>query len=195
MTAMLDLPIPELYAPRVPPRPVPPRVPPRPVPPSALAPSVPPVRTPAPVPTSAPAHTPAPVRTPSPVRARVRPLAPRGAVAGFTAAPAAWGVAAARPMPAALRLTRRARLLVTSLTVAGAVGLVGLAAAQAEPGTGGLDNAPASVVVQPGDTLWQIAVDVAPGERPAWVVELLQEANGLDGTAVQPGQVLSIPRG
>lgn len=96
---------------------------------------------------------------------------------------------------APLRLTRRARLLVTVLFALSLLGVVGLAAWNAEPAAGGLQDAPASVVVQSGDTLWQIAADVAPSEDPAVVVELLRSANDLDAAAVQPGQVLVIPRG
>lgn len=199
MTALLDLPVRERFTPSM-----------------ALAPTVPPVgtvlvgtvplvgavpglRVVAPSPSAAPAIEPAtePAQVPTPARApaRVRRVTVRGSgVGGCAVDPAAVGAIQAGPKLAPLRLTRRARLLVSTLTVVGALGLVGLAAAQADPGAGRLTDAPASVVVQPGDTLWQIALEVAPGERPAEVVELLQAANGLDGVSLQPGQVLTVPR-
>lgn len=94
-----------------------------------------------------------------------------------------------------LRLTRRARLLVTMVSALSMLAVIGLAALNADSGEGGLRDAPASVVVQSGDTLWQIAVDVAPADDPTTVVQLLRSANHLDGAALEPGQVLVIPRG
>lgn len=102
---------------------------------------------------------------------------------------------ATSPRPAALRLTRRARLVLTLSTTLSLLAIVALAMVNAEPMRGQLQDAPASVVVQTGDTLWQIAVDVAPAEDPAVVVDLLRSANELDGSALRPGQVLVVPRG
>jgi len=93
-----------------------------------------------------------------------------------------------------LRLTRRARLLITVCSVLTMLGIVGLAAVNAEPVGGSLHDAPARVVVQTGDTLWQIAAEVAPAEDPAAVVQLLRSANDLDSAPLQAGQVLVIPR-
>lgn len=101
-------------------------------------------------------------------------------------------VAVARP---ALRLTRRARLLLTVTTMLGLFAVLGLAAVNAGPATGGLGDAPATVVVQPGDTLWQIATEAAPAEDPVRVIRLLRSANDLDGGVLAPGTVLVIPRG
>ena len=47
-------------------------------------------------------------------------------------------------------------------------------------------------VVEPGDTLWSIAGQVAPGRDPRPVVDGLIEANDLRG-GLQAGQELSIP--
>ena len=47
-------------------------------------------------------------------------------------------------------------------------------------------------VVEPGDTLWSIARQVAPGQDPRPVVDGLIEANDLRG-GLQAGQELSIP--
>ena len=48
-------------------------------------------------------------------------------------------------------------------------------------------------VVQPGDTFWSIAAEVAPGEDPRPVVDRLQEANG--GGALRAGDRLVIDLG
>lgn len=45
-------------------------------------------------------------------------------------------------------------------------------------------------VVQPGETLWQLARGAAPDEDPREVVDRLIEANGLDGGRIIPGQRL-----
>jgi Tfp pilus assembly protein FimV len=58
----------------------------------------------------------------------------------------------------------------------------------------GPDRPPPRVtyVVEPGDTLWSIARQVAPGRDPRPVVDGLIEANDLRG-GLQAGQELSIP--
>ncbi|MFC7573277.1 LysM peptidoglycan-binding domain-containing protein [Klenkia terrae] len=50
-----------------------------------------------------------------------------------------------------------------------------------------------SVVVHSGDTLWSIAEAVAPDTDPRVVVDAIQEANGLSGAGLVPGQVLVLP--
>lgn len=52
---------------------------------------------------------------------------------------------------------------------------------------------PASVVVQPGDTLWSIAAAVAPTRDPRQVVFDLRQRNQLASVVVVPGQVLQLP--
>lgn len=50
-----------------------------------------------------------------------------------------------------------------------------------------------AVVVEPGDTVWSIAAEVAPGADPRPVVDAIAEANG--GSALVAGQrlVLALP--
>ena len=50
-------------------------------------------------------------------------------------------------------------------------------------------------VVTPGDTLWTIARQVAPGQDPRRTVEILRQANGLRSAALRVGQHLVIPAG
>ncbi|MGY1841030.1 MULTISPECIES: LysM peptidoglycan-binding domain-containing protein [unclassified Modestobacter] len=99
-----------------------------------------------------------------------------------------------REEPLPLRLTRRGRRVVAALSVA--IGLVVAAGTlavvvDAEPA---LRLAGAStVVVQPGDTLWSIAGNVAPDEDRRAVVDAILDHNGLDDVVLQPGQVLELP--
>lgn len=90
----------------------------------------------------------------------------------------------------ALRLTRRGRLMVflTCLVAACAALLVvaGTAIGSGEP-------VPTQVVtVQPGDTLWGIAAEVAPGEDPRDVILQIRELNTV-GVSLQVGDKLDVP--
>lgn len=128
-------------------------------------------------------ETATPRRTAPPARRiPARPLAP---------CPTTRAVVETRP----LRITRRGRLLRTLSVVLAGVGLIGLAAWQADPGAGGLAQAPRTVVVEPGDSLWLIAREIAPAESPADVVSLLRAANDLGTQPLRPGQVLVVPTG
>ncbi|CAN5692337.1 hypothetical protein BH18ACT7_BH18ACT7_10510 [soil metagenome] len=132
--------------------------------------------------------------TPSHRVGRVRPQVVYGgscARALESSGAAGDGIGQHRTRP--VRLTRRGRLAVTFMTLLATVILLAVAAAQSGSTGGGLADAPRSVVVEPGDTLWQIAREIAPADSPAVVVAALQEANGLDGGPLQPGQVLAVP--
>ncbi len=50
-----------------------------------------------------------------------------------------------------------------------------------------------SYVIRPGDTLWSIAISIAPERDPREVVAELQRSNGGDSTRLSPGETLSIP--
>jgi LysM repeat protein len=59
---------------------------------------------------------------------------------------------------------------------------------------GGLQLAGSStVVVQPGDTLWSLAQQLAPREDPRAVVDAIIDRNDMAGTELIPGQVLELP--
>jgi LysM repeat protein len=72
-----------------------------------------------------------------------------------------------------------------------AVTLLGLGAATAGRASGG--PATTTVVVQPGESLWQIAGRVAPGGDRRVTVDRLQKLNDLGSSVVVPGQVLVVP--
>lgn len=100
--------------------------------------------------------------------------------------------AAAGPRP--LRLTRRGRALVLSVLVVVvflAAAAFGRATSQAgvEP-TGTVTRA---ITVEAGQTLWGIALDVAPQADPRATIERLRELNGLGTDVVQAGQRLVVP--
>jgi len=98
-----------------------------------------------------------------------------------------------------LRLTRRGRAVFTTLAAAPLVALavfLGLGGGDAVAGVGTDASASASftyVSVAPGQSLWQLAEQVAPQADPREVVADILALNGLRSADVQPGQKLAIP--
>lgn len=94
-----------------------------------------------------------------------------------------------------VRLTRRARLLITllamvSLAVVLAVVVTGGSAASA--GT----SAPVThqrVTVSPGQTLWQIAQRAKPGTDPRETIDSILRLNNLKTAEIQVGTALLLP--
>lgn len=95
-------------------------------------------------------------------------------------------------VPGTLRITRRGRLALTLVVVAGVGLLVALSITRA-PADGGRPAAVTQVVVGAGDTLWQIAAEVAPTADPSETVARLRAANGLGVAPLHAGQVLQVP--
>lgn len=101
------------------------------------------------------------------------------------------------PRSTRLRLTVRGRRVLLALAAAPfaiavvMAGFTGLAAnATAD------DVAAVSferVVVLPGDTLWSIATEIAPGADPREVIDDIQRLNLLQGGQIIVGQQLAIP--
>jgi nucleoid-associated protein YgaU len=98
--------------------------------------------------------------------------------------------------PPALRLTRRGRAILTTVSVlvfGAAIAVLGLRVA------GVLEPEPQftrtiQVEVGPGQTLWSIAQDTNPTDNPASVIEQIANLNNLENAAdVTPGQTLQIP--
>jgi hypothetical protein len=99
-----------------------------------------------------------------------------------------------RPTQPPLRLTRRGRavvlgLLVVLASLASAV-LFTTASRAEEPPAG----PPPSIVVRPGDTLWDIAARSGVARDGQAGVEELRRLNGLSSYGVRPGDVLILPR-
>src|SRR3954469_19950161 len=90
-----------------------------------------------------------------------------------------------------VRLTRRGRAVVFLL------GLVLALGAGFVPASGSTATEPpeSTTVVQvgPGETLWDIAQDVAVTGHTADMVEHIKDLNGLSGGALQAGQELRVP--
>jgi hypothetical protein len=95
-----------------------------------------------------------------------------------------------------LRLTTRGRAVFATLAVVPLVivGLVlglgaGGAVATHDAGTDSLTW----VTVDAGQSLWDIAADIAPAEDPREFAAQVAAFNQLDSTVIQPGQELAIP--
>ena len=93
-----------------------------------------------------------------------------------------------------IRLTRRGRL---ALLVAAVVCmLVGFSLGDTLSFTAGTTSAPPashSIVVQPGQTLWGIATQVAPHADPRATIQQIIVLNHLPSTGLQAGQSLAVP--
>ena len=104
--------------------------------------------------------------------------------------------AARRPVPAAVRLTRRGRLVVTLfltvLVLAAFLAAGGSSVATREAG----DPAPIRTIeVQSGQTLWAIASEIAePGEIRD-MVYTIERLNSLPDATLSEGQLLAVPAG
>lgn len=104
-------------------------------------------------------------------------------------------VAAARPAPPRLRITRRGRYVVTvlvALAVAALAALVGLGAPGAEASSVA-GTSLETYVVDGGQSLWDIAAEVAPGADPREFAAEVKKVNRLASSVLQPGQELLIP--
>jgi LysM domain len=93
-----------------------------------------------------------------------------------------------------LRLTQRGRLVVVLAVLGLAYGAMTMMSAPAAS-TGQVRHVRAqTVVVNPGETLWDIAKSVAPGSDPRAVVADIVDLNALaDPGAIRVGQPLDIP--
>lgn len=108
--------------------------------------------------------------------------------------------AALMPMPShtRLRMTARGRRVVVglvSLPLAVAVFMGALAGGEALASRSA--SAPAgeftTVLVEPGDSLWSIALEVAPSADPRDVVDEIVRLNALGSSTVTAGQRIAIP--
>jgi hypothetical protein len=107
-------------------------------------------------------------------------------------------ITSARAPRPSVRLTLRGRLLLLLVLVALAFSLASLGraagwASAADPAGGSREPVAATWVVQPGETLWQVAVAVAPDTDPRETVARIVELNGLPDASVQAGQTLLVP--
>jgi len=123
-----------------------------------------------------------------PVEAYAQPASPQ---AGGAAVPP-------RQATAPLRLTRRGRVVVRLLGGAGLLLVVGFGVLGGPSALAGpeAERVPvAERVVLPGETLWGIAGEVAPGADRRETVAQIMELNGLSSAEVAAGTRLSVPAG
>jgi hypothetical protein len=108
-------------------------------------------------------------------------------------------ISAVEPRPAApvaVRLTRRGRVVAVLIFLGVALALMTAFGGWATATLSGGTPEPVRVIeVGPGDTLYDIAADVAePGQIRA-MVHRIQELNSLTGSQIQEGAKLAVPRG
>ncbi len=123
-----------------------------------------------------------------------RVAAPRVAAPRVAARPAV-PVAAPRPAPAPVRLTRRGRAGLLGALVG--VALVGGLTLGQNPSVA-TDSAQLArsyeyVVVEPGQTLWEIARRAAPGVDPRATIDRIRELNALPGADIRAGERIALP--
>ncbi len=106
---------------------------------------------------------------------------------------------AARVPATRLRLTTRGRRVVAMLvSVPAAIALSVVILSSGGALASNENGAPAGtfshVTVMPGDTLWSIAQDVAPGVDPRDVVDEIVRLNALPSGAIEAGESIAIPQ-
>ena len=95
-----------------------------------------------------------------------------------------------------LKLTRRGRVVVTTLAAIPFVVMAVIAGLNAggAAATGDISSTQFSYVsVAPGQSLWQLASEIAPSSDPREVVARIVALNQLPSADVQPGERLAIP--
>lgn len=97
--------------------------------------------------------------------------------------------------PGGLRLTRRGRLVVVVLFLASlfAGGVLFGSDSTRATGEAGAPRSYDYVIVQPGQTLWGIAKEVAPQTDPRATIEDIRRLNALPDGGIQAGQRIALP--
>ena len=102
---------------------------------------------------------------------------------------------AARPAAPAVRLTRRGRILLTLVFLAALLTVLTVFGSHsAATGEAGTPVPTTTVEVGQGDTLWQIAAQVAKPGQTREMVHQIEELNALDGSALSVGQEIAVPK-
>lgn len=120
------------------------------------------------------------------------PVRPRAQSRG----PAQLGHQADGSAATALRLTARGRLVVVLALLALVLALSTFVGSPAASTAATHHSTSPTVVVQPGQTLWDIAAEASPDSDPRDVVAQIVELNDLaDPGAIRAGQPLYVPAG
>jgi hypothetical protein len=96
--------------------------------------------------------------------------------------------------PTTLRITRRGRVVLSALL---ALPILAASLFLATPGAQAGNEAGEVTVytVLAGESLWDIAGEIAPEEDPRAVIDQIRQANALSSAEVFPGQQLILPAG
>jgi LysM repeat protein len=97
------------------------------------------------------------------------------------------------PSRGTLRLTRRGRLAFVLLILAIALLGVSVGRVASQAGTASGGPATRAITVEPGETLWEIALGVEPNVDPRETVTRIRDLNGLGTDVLQAGQQLIVP--
>ena len=130
----------------------------------------------------------------------IRPLEGRPLVRGALVTPLPAARPTAAPPSRALRLTRRGRLAVTlsatAVTVLASVTIMPMVAAGVAAAFAATPVSTTTVVVEPDQSLWEVAESAVPGGDTASMVAEIADANGIANAAeLRPGQRLIVPVG
>jgi LysM domain-containing protein len=99
-----------------------------------------------------------------------------------------------KPAGSHVRLTRRGRVVVMLALLGLALAVVALVGSPAASTDTPHHATSPTVVVQPGQTLWDIAAEAAPASDPRDVVAEIVDLNNLaDAGAIRAGQPLFVP--
>jgi hypothetical protein len=129
------------------------------------------------------------------------PFAPspitRGSITRSTTAPRSKDASAATPR---LRITRRGRLVLTTLVIGplvtlGVVGgvVAGLSATSAVATSSSASAEFDYLTINAGESLWQVAERIAPSSDPRDVIAEIVSLNQLPTSSVEAGQRIAIP--
>lgn len=94
---------------------------------------------------------------------------------------------------AAVRLTVRGRVLLVLMLVVALFVAFSYLRVGSQAGTTPTGSATRTVTVQTGETLWQIARQVAPADDPRDTIHRIRDLNALNTSVVQAGQLLIVP--
>jgi len=104
--------------------------------------------------------------------------------------------AAVRQAPPVLRLTRRGRVVVVLTVLVIALGFLAMGGAPAASTDVVHHQRTTTVLVSPGETVWDIARRVAPQADTRSTVAEIEQLNSLsDAGSVRVGQLLQVPTG
>ena len=99
-----------------------------------------------------------------------------------------------KPVKQPIRLTRRGRRVVAILAlipIAITFLLIGMRGAQASDAS--VAAMTSTIVVKPGQSLWDVAASINPAKDPRETIWVIQQLNGMTTSEVLAGQELIVP--